>query len=287
MDWLSTLAGIVLVLLGLAEVFRTLLHPTGRGRFSTLFLRLVWSVARLFGGWGRSLAGPLGAVAVILFWAALQVFGWALIYLPHIPQGFTSSDGVSASMYGQFYEAVYFSMISLSTLGLGDLTPTDAWVRILTPVQALVGFGLLTAAVSWFMQLYPALGRRRALATQLSTLDGSGFASSMRANPDGSARVLDTLSSALAQVTVDLVQNQASYFFSDESRSASLPVMLPSGLRLARIAADSRKKALTSSGRSLEVAIDDFADTLRRRFAIEATVTDAVLREYSRTHSPR
>ncbi|MFC7876169.1 ion channel [Isoptericola sp. NPDC057391] len=35
-------------------------------------------------------------------------------------------------------------------VGFGDIVPTTPWLRLATtPLQALIGFALLTAAVSW------------------------------------------------------------------------------------------------------------------------------------------
>lgn len=58
----------------------------------------------------------------------------------------------------------YFSLEVMTTLGLGDLIPTTDWLRILATGEALIGFSLVTASVSWIVLLYPALGRMRTLA---------------------------------------------------------------------------------------------------------------------------
>jgi hypothetical protein len=64
-------------------------------------------------------------------------------------------------------DALYLSTVAMSTLGFGDIVPVDGWLRLVVPVQALVGFLLLTAAVSWVLQVYPAPARRRVLAVRL------------------------------------------------------------------------------------------------------------------------
>jgi hypothetical protein len=55
-----------------------------------------------------------------------------------------------------------------------DIAPTDAWLRIAAPLEALIGFAPLTAAVSWISQIHPALTRRRLLALRLASLRATG-----------------------------------------------------------------------------------------------------------------
>jgi hypothetical protein len=63
--------------------------------------------------------------------------------------------------------------VTLATLGYGDIVPTSDLLRVLVPLEALVGFALLTAALSWVISVYPALSRRRSLARGATLLKGS------------------------------------------------------------------------------------------------------------------
>jgi voltage-gated potassium channel len=42
-----------------------------------------------------------------------------------------------------FMESVYFSGITISTSGLGDITPTSAFFQMIAVSEALTGFGIL------------------------------------------------------------------------------------------------------------------------------------------------
>ena len=53
----------------------------------------------------------------------------------------------------------------------GDGAPLTTRLRILAPLQALVGFANFTAAISWLFSIYPALARRRHLAREISLLE--------------------------------------------------------------------------------------------------------------------
>jgi Ion channel len=52
-------------------------------------------------------------------------------------------------------EALYFCIVTLATVGYGDLTPTSAGTQIFTIVYILTGFGLLAALLTSVAQQYP------------------------------------------------------------------------------------------------------------------------------------
>ena len=68
---------------------------------------------------------------------------------------------------------LYLSLVTLVTLGYGDIVPTSDWLRILQQLEALTGFAIVTASLSWVISIYPALGRRRALANKASLIRAS------------------------------------------------------------------------------------------------------------------
>ena len=288
MNWIWTVAGIVLIVLGLNEVFHTVLHPTGKGRLSHFAASSAWQLSSRLGGRGRTVAGPLAAVAVVSTWAGLQIAGWTLVYLPHVPDGFAYSPDIHPEANPAIVEAFYFSAVSMSTLGLGDVYPIDPWLRVFAPVQALIGFALLTAAVAWFLELYPGLGRRRALALRIALMhqaDTAGHLLSMESAT--SSALLDSITRDLAQARVDLWQNAESYYFTEDDAAASLAAQLPYGLHLAKLARRASDRTVRISGQMLEEAIDDFAGVLLHRFIPAGDDTDAILREYARQHRQR
>lgn len=285
LDWVSIVVGCALVLTGLYEVYRILLHPAGRGRITRGVASAIWFALRRYGRRGPQMAGPLVTLAVVLTWAALQIVGWALIYLPAVPDGFAYSQGLTAGDYVPALEALYVSMVTLSTLGIGDLTPVYPWVRILTPVQSLFGFALLTAAVSWFMELYPGIGRRRALALRVSLLERAGAHRELPTMDAAAASaLLAGLASDLAQAQVDLSQNEEVFYFSSGRRSTSLAANVQYCLVLARQARRSPHNAVVLAGRVLEEAVWDYAAFLRDNLHLGGDTTEHVLAEYARQH---
>ena len=265
MPVLSVLAGVVLVVIALNDVFHTLLRPTATGGLSTFVFRAVWALTRN----RRRMAtvgGPLTILATVVVWLVLITVGWALIYLPWIPDGFSYS-GVDPDDFSPFGEAIAFSLVALTTLGLGDVVPAAPLLRVLTPLEALTGFALLSAAVSWFMQLYPALSRRRAFAIELTSLHEAGITTGLDELSDArAASVVRSVSRSLAEVTADLVQNTEIFYFAEKDESLSAPRALHFALELRDAALSSRGVDVRAEGRVLARGIDQLAHVLRTQY---------------------
>lgn len=266
MEWLFVVAGVVLVLTGGYDVFHTLLNPSGRGTISKLVFAASWKATRRAGRWGIAV-GPASVVATIALWAALQVVGWALIYLPSMPEGFAFSHDLEAQGFVPFWEALYFSGATLTTLGFGDTVPAEQWLRVLTPVESLAGFALLSASATWFLQLHGALARRRALALRLSQLDEARFAEALTVTPQPSAAVIiESLAAEVAAARVDFMQSAETYYFRELDARASLSTALPTAGNVAEKALQSPDPDVRQSGRVLQSALSDLADSLHDSF---------------------
>lgn len=285
MLWLLSVLGALVILLGLIEVFHTLLHPSGRGRLSRLCVVAVWQVARRMGARGASIAGPLAMVSVIIFWASLQTVGWALLYYPHVPDGLSYAPGLDPTDYSNAAEAFYLSSVTLTTLGYGDVIATDPLIRFLTPFEALTGFALLTAAVSWFMQIYPALGRRRALAIRLSNLQNVLYSEKLgHLDIAAVTNTVETLVTDLVQIRVDLIQTSESYYFWEADEELSLPASLSYAVDLADQACRSRDATVRTAGGLLHDTLNSLAEFLRSEFRHDGDTKQDVFRSYAKDH---
>ena len=56
--------------------------------------------------------------------------------------------GVPGSLIGSFFDAVYWSLITISTVGYGDITPTSTEGRVVTLVLIVSGIGVLSFSTS-------------------------------------------------------------------------------------------------------------------------------------------
>ena len=92
----------------------------------------------------RPLLFIVAVVLVLLFILSIEIFLWAVAYLVLLPPG----------ELGSAEEAIYFSFITFTTLGYGDVTISEGW-RILTGIEALNGIlmaGWTTAMLFLFVQ---------------------------------------------------------------------------------------------------------------------------------------
>ncbi|WP_171473456.1 potassium channel family protein [Frigoriglobus tundricola] len=170
---LALVAGLVLVVTVLVEVFEALVLPrqvTRRYRFSRLYYRFGWRVwrnaAHVFRAPHReqtalSVFGPLSLLGLFALWAAGLVLGFGLMH-----------HGVAPRAAG-FWEAVYLSGTTFTTLGYGDVTPTTALDRMLAVVEAAMGFGYFAIVIGYLPVLYQAFGRRENLIALLDARAGS------------------------------------------------------------------------------------------------------------------
>ena len=286
-DWLITGAGVAVVLAALRDIFHTLWHPSGRSGFSRQVMAAVWRAGRPRRGRRRVsvLAGPLSMVVVVLAWVGFIVLGWTLVYWPHLDDGFFISEGLQETSRGGFPDALYLSMVTVATLGFGDIVPTDEWLRIAVPVQALLGFALLTAAVTWVLQIYPALTRRRALAIRLSLLQRAD-AVRVLAGEDVpmAANLLEDIAGELVQARVDLTQYAETYYFRDGEESASLAASIGTAVQLAQAAERSPRADMRFAGKLLDTALGDFAAQLDAHFLRVGGPPQAVLSAYAADH---
>ncbi|WP_324650092.1 potassium channel family protein [Georgenia sp. H159] len=281
MTWAMSVLGGVLVVTALWDVFHTLWHPSGQGPVGKLVMRLVWRLSRHLGKRGRRLSGPSTMVLVIVTWAGMIIVGWALIYWPHMPDGFSFSPGLAPEQRNDALDALYLSLVAIATLGLGDIAPTEPGLRILVPLEALLGFALLTAAVSWVLQVYPALTRRRALALRLDGLRRVGTTDVLLGmSPATAARLLDGVTDAVGAVYVDLLQYSESYYFRDANDRTTLAMTAPYARELAGTAAGSDSEDLRHAGRALSAVLDDLATVLDDQFLHTGADTEAVLDAY-------
>ncbi len=287
---LSTAAGLGLIGLVGRDAFDALFHAEGRGTFSRHITRAVWQVFRRVGRRRArlALAGPVAFVTVIATWAGLLVLGWALVLWPHMPGSFRFDAGIDSGG-SDFVHALNVSLVTLTTLGFGDITPTSDALRLILPLEALLGFGLLSASISWLVSIYPALSRRRSLAYEISLLRVAEAEDKLSLDalpPDVAERLLAGLTSRLVAVERDLVHFPISYYFSAADPRFSLPVAAPYLLEIARRGMnEAQPMTVRFRARLLMQAIDDLAKTTATRFhGSGATTPEDLLREYARDH---
>ena len=285
-----TLLGAALLALALRDIFDSLFHPEGHSRLSRFVARRTWSAVSSLTRTrqGLAVAGPLAVFAVIGAWARLFVLAFALIYLPHVASAFEAPGGLPRELGSRCVEAVAFSLQVLTTLGFSDLVPEAPWLRILAPFEALIGFGLLSASISWLLTAQPVLARRRELAYELylamrtAGFDEAGFAHDV-------AMLVRELVPRLVVVERDLVAFPVTFYFAVSDERFSLAAALPA-LERARTQLERGRTGpaeVREHVRVLGEALDDLAATIASHLRVAGLGTAAVFDAYARAHRVR
>jgi hypothetical protein len=188
-NFLLTAAGVVLILLVFYDIYATILRATKYpGLFSEVLNRGVWWImSRLTRNLERrsrhrllSAVGPLLLPLLIAALLLTLLTGFALIYLPRMETDFKFGESAHGSLLAQ---AFYFSGITLTTLGYGDILPISDATRMAALFESALGIALISISITYLLTVYSALERKRAVALKFyhqarQGADISGFISS-------------------------------------------------------------------------------------------------------------
>jgi hypothetical protein len=264
---LPTLVGTLLILATLRDVLHELFHPEDTGSMSHWVMHRSWRLLRAIGRHHRRaihLAGPLILVAVMLMWTTLLLVGWALVYLPRLPEGFNVNPGLPARATHGMATALYVSLASMTTLGASDLTPKDGGLRLLLALESFVGPVIFTAWITWVLSIYPVLAERRAFAREVALLRHAQPRPEIAAAetpPESVVEILRSLTEQMLRISAQLGQSRVTYYFQNDAADATLARQVPYLYAFASAAErDATVPAIRHRGRLLRTAVEQFLD---------------------------
>ena len=171
---LATIVGVIFIIGILQDSFETVILPrrvSQRFRLSRMFYTSTWmmwsSLARKMRPGNRrefylSYFGPLSLIFLLVIWAVILVFAFALIQWG---TGSTLSAPEKEVTFGSY---LYLSGTTFITLGIGDVTPLTGMARFLVTGDAALGFGFLALVIGYVPVIYQSFSRRE---TEISLLD--------------------------------------------------------------------------------------------------------------------
>jgi hypothetical protein len=210
--------GCMLLLTVLWDAFEAIFLPRGVTRYlglARVFLRSTWRLGSAVAHWMRDdtrretylrIFGPLSLLLLLGMWASGLVAGFAMLHWGLNGRLNVAEGAASFSTY------LYLSGTTFFTLGLGDVTPLGALGRALVPVEAGIGFGFLTAVISYLPVLYQAFSRREVSISLLDARAGSPpSAGELLRRHGGAMPELDRLLSDWERWSAELLESHLSY----------------------------------------------------------------------------
>jgi len=219
---LAGIVGIVVIVAMLWDAFETIVLPRrvrARFRLARLFYHFTWRpVSRLVcaitsqtrKGTLLGFYGPISVLLLLILWATGLVFGFGLL------QYATGSALHFQEETPRVATDLYFSGTTFFTLGLGDVFPRTMLARILTVLEAGLGFGFLALIIGYLPALNQEFSRREVNISMLDERAGSPATASemLRRNvAEGTLEDLQPLLSDWEEWSAELLESHLSYPF--------------------------------------------------------------------------
>jgi hypothetical protein len=178
-------AGMICCLGVALDAFQTIIlprRPTGRFEITRIFLTATWVPWVIFAERFKnkkvreqvySVYGPLSLLLLLLLWALLLIFGFALVYFSLRSPFGDVMMGHNASVLGLFGTDLYVSGTTLFTLGLGDVVPHSLLARAVIIFESGVGLGFVALVIGYLPVLYQAFSHREVSVALLDARAGS------------------------------------------------------------------------------------------------------------------
>jgi hypothetical protein len=198
------------------------------------------------------------------------------------------APGLDPNRHQGFLDALNVSLGSLITIG-GDFSAKSKLIRLVMGIEATIGFGLLTASVSWLLSIYPALERRRTLAHEATLLHYAEQATGLRVHqlPSSEAQeVLWGLASSMATTRNDLTQFPIIYYFHSGDEETGFAGILPYLAELALACSEpSMPPSVRLAGMALGGALDSYLEYMAKTFLrISPDDKNEIMQRYADEH---
>jgi hypothetical protein len=178
-NMIAIVFGIIAIWVVLLDAFETVVLPRRvlrNFKLTAYFYRRTWlpwrNVARRIKKTSRQqnflgYFGPLSLILLLGFWAAVLIFGFALIQY-----GIGGHEQLSREPL-TFGKILYHSGETFFTLGYGDIVPTSPSARALSVFEAGMGFAFLGVVIGYIPVVYSSFSRREIQISMLDARAGS------------------------------------------------------------------------------------------------------------------
>jgi hypothetical protein len=231
----AAVAGGLLLLVTLADVFVTIFNYDGFTFVTPRVHRATWHVVRVMASWlpqrarhaTLSIASAALLPATLAGWLVLELTAFALLYLPGLASG---SFRLSNHLTSGAGTAWYFSAGDISSLTFGDVVARTAPYRALTDLETVIGLATVGLAVAYVLSALDALGslnrlhgrvRRQATSpNQPATIIARHFHADQSAELGG---LLETFAEDLESYDQGLRRYPVVFYFHTRRAERSIP----------------------------------------------------------------
>jgi hypothetical protein len=156
-----------------------------------------------------SVFGPLSILTLFSIWVAGLIAGFAILGWS-LDVALTSPEGRSPTLFTYFY----LSGVTFFTLGFGDVTPLETGGRLISAIEAGIGFGFLALIISYLPVLYQAFSRRELMISLMDARMGSPPSAGKflsRMAQSGQWQAIDPFLAELERWSAELLESHLSY----------------------------------------------------------------------------
>ncbi|MCP9236248.1 potassium channel family protein [Lewinella sp. JB7] len=279
MDALLVISGSALILITLVDFLFTTLSCNGSGFISTTTNRVLDLLLLPRFKIVRDWSGVIHLTGTLLVWVVLLVLGGWLVFSSHPDMVINSTTKLAANAG----ERAYYTAFVFSTLGIGDYVPGSSLSRHVTAVYSVLGFGVLTTAITYILSVTGAATKKKNLATFISSMgdNPTDLYAYFTTEPDGSffTERIDDLVTQLNQHINDHLCYPIVHYFHSDKRPWSAIVQLSSlyeCLLALRIRYADDPGVLTHT-RRVERCIDRFLELARVPARLRRTDDDTLV----------
>ncbi len=119
MNVIFRMVGVLLIAFAIRDVFHTLFHPARHGVISDGMAKMICGSVRRLRPQSLTVAGPAAFLTIVIYWTLSNIVGFALIYMPQLPEAYKFAGGLDPRGFAGFGGAMQVSVSSLITLSSG------------------------------------------------------------------------------------------------------------------------------------------------------------------------
>ena len=160
---LPVTAGLAVALFVLLDFLLTTISLRRQGPLTEIVSTLLGRVIRRLAPAARDYGGPITLSALAAAWITGQWIGWTLVFF-----------GARRHLIGPdqapeigLWDTLGFAGSTLSTLGIGVVTPLAPWVHVLVVLASICGMLVLTLSVTYVINVSEVATSSRSAALQL------------------------------------------------------------------------------------------------------------------------